>query len=281
MPALMVSPVRPRSALHAEQQSAGQIIVQPHAMALHSRPKYGENFSHFDYVNPDAPKGGDVTIAAVGGFDNFNFYSDKGRLAGRSGGFSMCLLMTSSQDEAFSQYTALAESIELAEDLSFVRFTLRPEARWHDGVPVTPADVVFSYDFARGPQGPALFQSYYQDIESVRQTGPPRVTFQFAHTSNAELPLIIGQLPIVPRHHWQDKDLSRSGLEPPLGAGPYRLVDYEVNRYLVYERVPDWWGAELPVHKGLFNFDRIRFDYYKDTQVITEAVKGGAPRFLA
>ena len=271
-PALMVSLYAP-SVSHAEQ-----VVVQPHAIALHSRPKYGENFSHFDYVNPEAPKGGDVTIAAVGGFDNFNFYSDKGRLAAGQG-LLYVSLMTSSQDEASSQYTALAESVELAEDLSSVRFTLRPEARWHDGVPITPADVVFSYDFARGPEGPALFQSYYQDVESVRQTGPAEVTFQFANASNAELPFIIGQLPIVPRHHWQDRDLSRSGLEPPLGAGPYRLVDYEVNRYLVYERVPDWWGAELPVHKGLFNFDRIRFDYYKDTQVITEAVKGGALDF--
>ncbi|OGA79870.1 MAG: hypothetical protein A3G27_01970 [Betaproteobacteria bacterium RIFCSPLOWO2_12_FULL_66_14] len=251
--------------------------TRTHAIAMHGEPKYGPGFKHFDYVNPDAPKGGELRLAADGTFDSFNPFIPRGTAAD---GVAMVFesLLTSSADEPFTEYGLLAETIEVPKDRSWVAFTLRPEARWHDGKPVTVEDVIFSLETLR-KQGAPFFRFYYQSIAKAEKTGERTVRFTFVKGDNRELPLIAGQLPILPRHYWQGRDFSRTTLEPPLGSGPYRIGAFETGRYVVFERVRDHWARNLPVNRGQNNFDRIRYDYFRDATVIREAVKAGSIDF--
>ena len=245
-----------------------------HAIAMHGAPKYGPGFRHFDFVNPDAPKGGELRLAVEGTFDNFNPFIPRGTVgAGSEAAYET--LMVGSADEPFTEYGLLAESIEVPEDRSWAVFTLRPEARWHDGRPVTVDDVIFSLDTLK-KQGHPFYRFYYQAIASAEPAGERKVRFVFKGGDNRELPLIAGQLPILPRHYWEGKDFSRTTLEPPLGSGPYRIAAFESGRYVLVERVPDYWGRELPVRRGMHNFDRIRYDYFRDATVIREALKAGS-----
>jgi microcin C transport system substrate-binding protein len=253
---------------NAEQR----IIERAHAIAMHGEPKYKPGFSHFDYVNPDAPKGGSLNLAATGTFDSFNPYIPKGNAA--SAGSATETLLTSSDDEPFTEYGLLAESMTYPEDRSWITFHLRPEARWHDGKPVTPEDVVFSLNTLK-EMGQPFYRFYYGSVASAEVTGEYDVTFRFAGGENREMPLIVGQLPVLPKHYWEERDFAKTTLEPPLGSGPYRVVDFEPGRHLVVERVKDYWGKDLAVNKGQNNFDRIRYDYYRDPTVIREAVKAG------
>jgi microcin C transport system substrate-binding protein len=249
--------------------------VQPaHGVAMHGDLKYGPDFEHFDYVNPNAPKGGTVTFSAVGSFDSFNPYIIKGEPAA---GTTLLYesLTTQSQDEPFSEYGLLAESVEMPEDRSWVAFTLRAEARWHDGKPVTVEDVIWSLETLR-EKGAPFYRYYYKNVKSVEAAGERRVKFTFDQTINRELPLIIGQLPILPKHYFEGREFERTTLEPPLGSGPYRIKSFEPGRTVVYERVADYWGANLPVNRGSNNFDEIRYEYYRDANVAMEAFKAGA-----
>ncbi len=257
---------------------AGAQEVKPrHAIAMHGEPKYGPDFKYFDYVNPNAPKGGEVKLAAIGTFDNLNPYILKGVAAAGLGGLFETLL-TNSDDEAFTEYGQLAESIEMPEDRSWVAFTLRKEARWHDGKPVTPEDVIFSLEILK-TKGQPFFRFYFADVKKAEKTGPRTVKFTFSGGENRELPLIVGQMPVLPRHFWEGRQFEKTILEPPLGSGPYRIKAFEPGRSITYERVKDYWGAGLPVNKGRFNFDIIRYDYYRDTTVALEAFKGGEYHF--
>jgi microcin C transport system substrate-binding protein len=242
-----------------------------HAIAMHGAPKYGPGFTHFDYVRPDAPKGGTMRLAVNGTFDSFNSFIPRGN---PGAGTSIETLLTSSADEPFTEYGLIAESLEVPDDRSWVIFTLRREARWHDGKPITVDDVIWSLQTLK-TKGQPFYRFYYGSVVGVEKVGPRRVKFTFSEKGNRELPLIVGQLPILPKHYWETRDFERTTLEPPLGSGPYRITSFEPGRYIISERVKDYWGKDLAVNKGQDNFERIRYDYYRDDTVIRQALKAG------
>ena len=243
-------------------------------IAMHGQPKYPPGFKHFDYVNPDAPKGGEVRLATVGStFDSLNPFIVKG-VEASGANLPFETLMESSADEAFSAYGLLAETIDTPADRSWVTFTLRPQAHWHDGKPVTADDVIFTFDLLR-TKGHPQYRFYYQAVDKVEKLGERKVKFTFKPGDNREMPLIVGQMPVLPRHYWQKHDFDKTTLEPPLGSGPYFVASYEPGRNIVFERVKDYWGKDLPVRRGQNNFDRIRYDYYRDSTVALEAFKAG------
>ncbi|MGZ0186624.1 MAG: extracellular solute-binding protein, partial [Alphaproteobacteria bacterium] len=245
-------------------------------VAMHGAPKYGPDFKHFDYVNPDAPKGGTLRLAAEGAFDSFNPFIPKGDAA-NPGVYET--LLTGSDDEPFTEYGLIAETIEYPIDRSWVIFHLRPEAKWNDGKPITVEDVIFSFDILR-KEGSPFYRYYYGSVAAAEKVGERSVKFQFGDSSNQELPLILGQLPIMPKHWWEGRDFSATHLDPPLGSGPYKVGKFEPGRFMERIRVKDYWGSHLPVKRGLGNVDRIRVDYYRDRIAIREAVKSGAVDFF-
>ncbi|MBB4266847.1 extracellular solute-binding protein [Roseospira visakhapatnamensis] len=244
-----------------------------HAIAMHGEPKYGPDFAHFDYVNPDAPKGGHLRLAWVGGFDSLNPFIIKGRPP-LGIGLMYDTLMTASADEPFSHYALVAEGIETPEDRSWVIFHLNPNARFHDDHPMTAEDVLFSLDILR-TQGAPLYRVYYADVDQAEALDDHTVKFTFSTDMNRELPLVLGQLPVLPKHDWDGRDFTETTLEPPLGSGSYRIADFEAGRFIRYERVKDYWAADLPTQVGLYNFDTIQYDYYRDATVAVEALKAG------
>lgn len=245
-----------------------------HGISMHGDLKYPPDFTHFNYVNPQAPKGGTLKQAVLGdSFDTLNPYTLKGNAAANLG-LMYDTLMAQAADEPFSEYGLVAKTVEIPADRSWVIFTLRPEARWHDGKPVTAEDVLFSFETLRD-KGHPQYGLYYQSVDKAEVLGPHKIKFTFAPGDNRELPLILGQLPILPKHYWQDKEFDQTTLTPPLSSGPYRIAKFEPGRYITYERVPDYWGNDLPVRKGQNNFDRLTHDYYRDSTVALEALKAG------
>ena len=242
-----------------------------HGMAMHGELKYGPDFTHFDYVNPHAPTGGEIRLSARGSFDSFHPFIPKGDPAM---GPTFESLLTPSDDEPFSMYGLLAASMEVPDDRSWVIFTLRPEARWHDGKPVTVDDVIWSLETLKS-KGRPFFRFYYGSVSGAKKVGERRVKFTFSDKTNRELPLIVGEMPILPKHYWEERDFTKTTLEPPLSSGPYRVKDFEAGRFVVQERVKDYWGRDLPVNVGQNNFDTIRTDYYRDNTVIRIALKAG------
>lgn len=253
----------------------GPAAADDHALAMHGEPKYGPGFEHFDYVNPDAPKGGTLRLANVAAstFDSLHPFILRGTPAAGLG-LVYDTLTERSLDEPFTEYGLLAERIEVAEDNSRVRFTLREGARFHDGHPVTAEDVVFTFERLKA-EGHPQYRIYYRDVERAERSGERAVTFHFADTENAELPLIIGQMPVLPAHYWEGRDFASTTLKPPLGSGPYRVTEVEPGRRIVYQRVEDYWGADVPVQRGRHNVDRITYDYYRDGTVALQALKAG------
>jgi len=256
-----------------------QSVEPVHGIAMHGEPKYPKDFQHFDYVNPDAPKGGTVRQATIGSFDSLNQFIVKGESATGIGAIYDSLTK-SSADEPFTKYGLLAESMEMPEDRSWIVFNLRKEARWHDGKPVTAEDVVFTFKIIREKGAPQL-RFYYADIAKVEALTPQRVKFTFKNGENRELPLIVGDQAILPKHYWEGRAFDETSLEPPLGSGAYKIENLEPGRHITYVRVPDYWGKDLAVNKGYDNFERIRYDYYRDTAVIIEAFKAGEFDFRA
>lgn len=244
-----------------------------HGLALHGTLKYHVDFKNFDYVNPQAPKGGTLRLAALGSFDNLNPYILKG-VPATGLGLVFETLMESALDEPFSQYGRLAESVEVAKDRSWVSYVLRPEARFHDGSPVTPEDVLFSFETLRDKGHPS-YKSYYKDVQKAEKTGPHSVKFTFRTNKNTELPLIMGQLPVFSKQDWKNKDFAATTLTPIVGSGPYKIETVTAGRDITYKKVANWWGENLPVNKGQYNFDTIRYDYYRDSTVATEAFFAG------
>ncbi|MCK5777277.1 MAG: ABC transporter substrate-binding protein [Rhodospirillales bacterium] len=271
-----------RSLLRALTVAIGVLALTPahaddpkpqHGIAMHGDLKYGPDFKHFDYVNPNAPKGGQIRLGALGGFDSLNPFIVKGNPAGGAS-FVYDTLLTSSADEAFSEYGLLAKTVRTPEDRSWVEFTLRDEARWHDGKPITADDVIFSFN-TLVEKGAPFFRFYYGSVERAVKIGPRTVRFDFKPGENRELPLILGQLSVLPKHYWETREFDATTLEPPLGSGPYRVKNVDANRSIVLERVKDYWGKNLPVNIGINNFDVIEFEYYRDSQVAIEAFTGG------
>ena len=248
-----------------------------HGLSLMGDLKYGPDFKHFDYVNPDAPKGGKLRLSTTGSFDSLNPFIVKGQAAGLVG-YIYDTLMTSTQDEPSSEYGLIAKSVAYPEDYSWVIYTLRPEARWHDGKPVTPEDVIFSFEALK--KGHPRYAYYYANITKAEKVGDQKVKFTFNQKGNRELPQITGQLFVLPKHYWEGtdangkkRDFSSTTLEPPLGSGPYRVKDVKPGKSISVERVSDYWGKDLPVNVGRYNFDEIQVEYFRDTTVALEAFK--------
>jgi microcin C transport system substrate-binding protein len=252
--------------------AAAQTIHRGHAIAMFGEPKYPSGFAHFDYVNPDAPQAGTLRLGVTGTFDSFNPYVIKGNPAAAAEAET---LTVASADEPFTQYGLIAEEMVWPEDRSWVEFTLRPEARWRDGQPITPEDVIFSLDILK-KKGAPFYRFYYAAVTRAEVSGERKVRFVFNQAGNRELPLIMGQMPILPKHYWESRDFERSTLEPPLSSGPYRIADFEPGRYVVTERVPDYWGRGLAVNVGQNNFAQIRYEYFRDDTIQRQALKGGA-----
>jgi microcin C transport system substrate-binding protein len=244
-----------------------------HAIAMHGSVKYPPGFTHFDYTNPDAPKGGSLLMHRIGTFDSFNSFIVKGNPSADVE-LIYSVLATQSADEALTQYGELAKEIYMPENRSWVAFKLRAEARWHDGKPITVEDVIWTFN-TLVKEGLPFFRFYYGNVAEVIKVGDDIVRFNFKPGENQELPLIIGQLVVLPKHYWSTRDFSKTTLEPPLGSGPYRIKTFEPGRSLILERVDDYWGKNIAVHKGYYNFDEMRFDYYRDGDIALEAFKAG------
>lgn len=262
---------------HAQAGAGQGDVAGAHAVALHGKPKYGPDFRHLDYVDPEASKGGEVKLAALGGYDSLNPFVLRGQSAVGLG-LVFETLTTSTGDEAFTKYGLIAESMDIPADRSSVTFALRPEARWHDGRPITVDDVIWSFETLR-EKGAPFYRTYYAEVARAEKVGDRRVRFAFKRPGNSELPLIMGDLPILPKHHWEGRDFGASTLEPPLGSGPYRVLDVQPGRSITYERVADWWAKDLPINRGRYNFGRVHYDYYRDMGVMLEAFKAGAYDF--
>jgi microcin C transport system substrate-binding protein len=266
-------------AANAPAQEGPQQKNWRHGLSLFGNLKYPPDFKHFDYVNPTAPKGGTVRELAVGTYDNFNLViaEIKGNLAVGLG-YVYETLMTPALDEVSTEYGLLAESVSHPDDFSSVTYRLRANAKWQDGKPVTPEDVIYSFDVSK-KNSPRL-AAYYQHVVKAEKTGEHDITFAFDSPGNRELPQIVGQIDVLPKHWFEGTDkagnkrnVENTTLEPPLGSGPYRIKDFAPGRSITYERVKDYWGKDLPVRVGIYNFDEIRFDYYRDTTVALEAFK--------
>ena len=246
-----------------------------HAIAMHGVPKYPADFDHLDYVNPDAPKGGVLQLAPVGTFDTLNPYSLAGVPAAGVSGHVFESLLTRSKDEPFSLYGLLAEWIEVPEDRSWIIFHLNPKARFQNGAPVTAEDVVFSWTLLK-EKGLANQRGFYRRVEAVDIVGPKAVRMRFAKPIDREMPLIMGLMAVLPKAVYRDLDFERLGMTQPVGSGPYRLASVDPGRSVHFVRDPNYWGRDLPVRRGRDNFDRIHYDYYRDSNAAFEAFKTGA-----
>jgi microcin C transport system substrate-binding protein len=242
-------------------------------MSLFGDLKYGSDFQHFDYADPNAPKGGTMRLSAIGTYDTLNPYVVKGVPAAGIGQI-FDTLSVSPEDEPGSEYGLVAEKIELAPDKLSVLYTLRKEARFHDGTPMTPEDVIWTFNTLRTKGAPS-YRSYYGDVTKVEKEGERGVRFSFKSAENRELPQIIGQMPVLSKAYWSGRDFEKTTLDPPLGSGPYKVEAVDPGRSITYRRAPDYWAADLPVNKGRYNVDTIHYDYYRDATIALEAFKAG------
>ena len=263
----------------AAELEKAQEKVWRHGLSLFGELKYPEGFRHFDYVNPNALKGGVVRLTGFGTYDNFNLV-----VAGVKGSVALGVdliydtLMVSSLDEVATTYGLLAESVSYPDDFSSATYRLRPTAKWHDGKPVTAEDVIFSFDSFKANH--PRYSAYYQHVVKAEKTGDRDITFTFDMPGNRELPQIVGEINVLPKHWFEGVDkagnkrnVANTTLEPPLGNGAYRIKEFVPGRSIVYERVKDYWGKDLPVNIGRDNFDELRYEYYRDTLVALEAFK--------
>lgn len=266
---------------------ASATITESHGYAQFGTLKYPARFTHFDWVNPQAPKGGTLRVMAFGTFDTVNPYTFKGTSPVTTANFLQYginelnepLMVGTGQyspsgDEPASSYGLIAQSVEYSEDRSWVVFNLRPEARFHDGVPITAYDVAFSYRTLL-KDGHPLYRTALQEVLRVDILNKQRIRFVFKRSGNPLLILRLGELPVLPQHYWKDRDFKATTFEPPLGSGPYRITSVTPGRQLIFERVKDYWGKDLPVNRGKYNFDRMEVEFYRDSDVAFEAFKAG------
>jgi len=247
-------------------------IIKSHAFAARGEPKYGPDFKHFDYVNPDAPKGGQIVLAEIGTYDNFNRYAQRGDSAAMSGELYDSL-MVASEDEIGVYYPLIAESLEYPEHYAWVIFNINPEARDQAGKPITASDVAFTFDKLMD-QGVPFVKNHYKNVIQAEVLDEHRVKFHFEEPSREDVQNLV-DLPVFPAHYWQERDLSEPLDKPPVGSGPYRISEYKMGQSVTYELVDDYWAADLPSRKGINNFKTMRYDYYRDTNVALEAFKAG------
>jgi peptide/nickel transport system substrate-binding protein len=245
-----------------------------HGIAMHGTPKHGPGFTHFPYVNPEAPKGGRLVLGTLGTFDSLTPFIIKGVSPATMREYVYESLLTRSSDEAFSLYGLIAESIELPEDRSHITFHLRPDARFSDGTPVTPEDVLFSHEVLK-QKGWPYHRSHYAKVERAEKISPHAVRFTFDAAGDREIPMIIGLMPILPKHKSNLENFETTTLEPPIGSGAYTVARVDPGRSITYRRNPDWWGRNLPVTRGRFNFEEIRVEYFRDAASLFEAFKAG------
>ncbi|PPR47641.1 MAG: Oligopeptide-binding protein AppA [Alphaproteobacteria bacterium MarineAlpha5_Bin9] len=250
-----------------------------HGIAMHGETKYKSNFKHLDYVNPEAIKGGKVVFSTTGTFDSLNPFILKGNPAAGVSNLFETLTLASS-DEAFSQYGLIAETIEWPDDRSWVAFTLRDEARWHDGKKITADDVIWTFNTLM-EKGHPFYNFYYGDVVDVIKENNLKVKFIFKGNTNKELVLIVGQLPVLPKHYWENKDFEETTLEIPIGSGPYKIKSFDAGKSITYEINLDYWGKNVPIKKGTDNFGIIKYDYYKDRNIEREAFKSGEMDFFS
>ena len=264
--------------------------TRSHAITILGKPALPADFPHFPYVNPDAPKGGDVSLAAVGTFDGFNPFILRGTAeghvtapwvtmpggsgSGSSVGHVWESLLTSSADEISTGYGHLAAIVERPADGMWIAFEIRPEARFSDGAPVTAEDVAWTFRTLL-EKGRPNFRIQFADVKDVVVEAPNRVVFHFKTNENRELPLIVGGLPVLPKHYFANRDFAKPLAEAPIGSGPYRVAAFELGRSVTYQRNPNWWAANRPTGRGTNNFDRVRFEYFRDSTVAMEAFKAG------
>jgi microcin C transport system substrate-binding protein len=248
-------------------------ITVSHALAMTGIPKYNQDFAHFEYANPNAPKGGDLKMGAIGTFDSFNPFIIRGVPAA---GISLMYdtLTEQSLDEPFTQYGLLASKIEMPADRSWVVYHLNSNARFHDGKPVTAADVAFSFNLLRD-KGDPLYSKYWADVEKVEILDGRRVKFHLGTRPNPELALIVGQLTVLPKHYWEGRDFSKPGLEIPVGSGPFKILDFKPGHSIAYQRDDNYWAKDHPVNRGRYNFGTMTYDYYRDPTVSLHAFKAG------
>lgn len=254
-------------------------IAEPkpvHGVAMHGSLKYPSSFAHFDYVNPDAPKGGTLRLSVrSNSFDSFNPFVVKGvSAAGVSNLYQS--LTVHSEDEAFSEYGLIAEKIVLPDDRSWVSFHIHPDARFSDDSPITAEDVKYSFEMLTGHErAKPFYAAYYGDVEEVTVDGKLKITFKFKNGLNKELPLILGQMPILSKSYWEKADFGTANLDIPVGNGPYVVSKFDPGRSITYKRNPNYWAKDLPAAKGKYNFDKIVYEYYSDNTVSLEAFKAG------
>ncbi len=266
---------------------ASAAVYRQHGYALYGQPRYPADFEHLDYVNPDAPKGGTLRVMGTGTFDTLNPYTLKGTSPVNTGNFvhygvtelNETLMVGSglydpSGDEPYSSYGLIAETLEFSDDRSWVVFNLREEARFHDGQGITAEDVAFSYRLL-SEKGHPNYRSMLQDVERVDVLGKHRIRFVFSRADNPLMILRLGELPILPAHYWRDRDFGETTFEPGLNSGPYRITNVAPGRRLSFERVKDYWGKDLPINRGKYNFDRLEAEFYRDNNVAFEAFKAG------
>lgn len=247
--------------------------AKKHCLSLYGDCKYGPEFKHFDYVNPDAPKGGSVKLAETGTFDNLNPFILKGVKAPGIGDLFESL-MVQSMDEPQSMYGLVAESVSVAPDNAYVEFTMRKEAKWHDGTAITPDDVVFSFDTLKNKGDPS-FKIIYTPVAKCEKTGERTVKFTFTDAKNRELPMIVSQMPLISKAYYSKHDFEKTTLEAPMGSGPYQVESVDQGRSIIYKRFDKYWAKDLPVMRGQYNFATVRIDMYRDENVTLEALKAG------
>lgn len=259
--------------IETEQKEDSTGIIKSHGIAMHGLPKYPASFERFDYTSPLAQKGGKLRLFNIGTFDSLNDFIPKGTAASNTELLYDSLLVQS-YDEPFTKYGLVAHTIEYPSDRSWVIFHLRPEAKFHDEHPITAEDLVFSFNLLK-EQGNPIYRFYFADVENVEALSPHSVKYSFKNSENRELALSVGSLPILPQHFWNSRDFAKSSLEVPLGSGPYQITKVDPGRHIHYQRVKEYWGKDLPVNNGFYNFDAITVDYYRDNNIALEALKAG------
>jgi microcin C transport system substrate-binding protein len=271
----------------ARAQSPAGEPAWRHGLSLFGELKYPADFKRFDYVNPDAPKGGTTRMISIGTFDNFNVTVSgiKGSIA-PAATLIYETLMARSHDEVATEYGLLAEAASHPDDFAWVTYRLRKEARWHDGKPVTPEDVIFSFDALK--KNSPMYASYYRHVTKAEKVADRDIKFTFESSGNRELPHIVGELLVMPKHYWEGtdsagrkRDISATTLEPPLGSGPYRIGEFVAGRSVRLARVKDYWGAAIPAQVGQNNFDELRFEFFRDNLIALEAFKGDQVDWIA
>ncbi len=243
-------------------------------IAMHDRPKYGATFQHLDYVNPNAPKGGALRLGALGSFDSLNPFIIKGSPVAGMREYVYETLLARSYDEPFSLYGLIAESVETPDDRSSVTFQIRPEARFADGTAIAPEDVLFSWSLLK-KEGRPNHRAYYAKVAKAEKIGDRGVKFTFASGGDREMPLIMGLMPVLPRHALTPESFDKTSFEKPLGSGPYTVEEVVPGSSITYRRNPDYWGRNLAITRGQYNFDTIRIDYYRDSTAMDEAFRKG------